>query len=385
MSGEEFMRGLVKFVFIGCYIAFMWASIHHVAAFFNAFESDESSMVGSYALAGAFDITALVTTIGVMFFRRSMPGWVLTIVWAFILAIAAYSFFINWEYASHYQDMQMLMQPTGKTIPLYDAQGNLHYVADMQVNTSLIWVNPILASGFTIFSLIYSVIAEFFGTKPPTADELAQKKKYLEDTATIVADIKKLQAKTKGPGFIERAKTTATELAKAGKEVGKAFAKEDDAAEDSQPLNSGINPSHKSRTTDPLQAILTDLEDLIGAPLNAPKTEVKADDSGLQSGVMEESKNEISDLVKLYPRLSSLLSTGQSTASQKEIIEATGHSSKMVANRVADGTLKGSPRNQEKLLISSVLTWLKTAPLPRVKAGIKQSENIDQNDPLPAS
>jgi hypothetical protein len=28
------VRGLVKTIFIGCYIAFMWASIHHVAAFF---------------------------------------------------------------------------------------------------------------------------------------------------------------------------------------------------------------------------------------------------------------------------------------------------------------------------------------------------------------
>ena len=35
----KFIRGLVKTVFIGCYIAFMWASIHHIAAFFEGFEA----------------------------------------------------------------------------------------------------------------------------------------------------------------------------------------------------------------------------------------------------------------------------------------------------------------------------------------------------------
>jgi hypothetical protein len=140
-------------------------------------------------------------------------------VWTFILAIAGYSFFINWEYASHYQNMTLLLQPTGATTAVYDTHGVLHYVPVMQVNTHLLWVNPILASGFTIFSLIYSVIAEFFGTKAPTVEELQAKKKYLEETAGVVADIRTLEEKHRKPSLIQRAKEAAKEVRMAVKEV----------------------------------------------------------------------------------------------------------------------------------------------------------------------
>jgi hypothetical protein len=148
-----------------------------------------------------------------------MPTWVFWIVWTFILAIAGYSFFINWEYASHYQNMTLLLQPTGETTAVYDTQGVLHYVPVMRVNTSLLGVNPILASGFTIFSLIYSVIAEFFGTKAATAEELLAKKKYLEETASIVEDIRKLEGKNKETSLIHRLKKSALEVKSAVKEV----------------------------------------------------------------------------------------------------------------------------------------------------------------------
>lgn len=216
----EVVRGSVKMVFVLCYIAFMWASIHHVAVYFNNFEQGNGDMFGSYALAGAFDITALVTTIGVMFFRKSMPLWVLWIVWIFILAIAAYSFFINWEYASHYQNMDLIMQPTGATTPVYDQQGVLHYVPAMRANTGLLWINPILASGFTIFSLIYSIIAEFFGTKPPTAEELLAKKAYLEETSSLLSEIQKLEGqKSKHPSWVQRAKGLAQEVKDGAQEI----------------------------------------------------------------------------------------------------------------------------------------------------------------------
>jgi hypothetical protein len=60
--------------------------------------------------------------------------------------------FINWEYASHYQSLSLLLQPTGATTAVYDRGGVLHFVPVMQVDRRLLWVNPILASGFTIFS-----------------------------------------------------------------------------------------------------------------------------------------------------------------------------------------------------------------------------------------
>ncbi len=222
------IRGLVKTVFIGCYIAFMWASIHHIAAFYNNFEENSGNLIGSYMLAGAIDITALVTTIGVMFFRKSMPSWVFWIVWVFIVGIAIYSFFVNWEYASHYQNMELIMQPTGEATPVYDTHGVLHYVPVMQVNTGLLWINPVLASGFTIFSLIYSVIAEFFGTKAATMEELLTKKAYLEETAGLLNEIKQLEEKNKGTSLIDRLKKSALEVKSAVKEVVQSESTESD-------------------------------------------------------------------------------------------------------------------------------------------------------------
>lgn len=220
-KGAKFMRGLVKFVFVLCYAAFMWASIHHIAKFFDGFEQSDGNTLGSYMLAGAFDITALVTTIGVMFFRKSMPRSIQIIVWAFIIGIAGYSFFMNWEYTAHFQSAALILQPTGETTPIYDTQGVLHYVPVMRANTNLLFINPVLASGFTIFSLIYSVIAEFFGTKAPTVDELRARKQYLEETSGVLEEINKLEAKNKKPGFIQRGKQAALELKDAVKDVTK--------------------------------------------------------------------------------------------------------------------------------------------------------------------
>lgn len=216
----KFVRGLVKAVFIGSYIAFMAATVHHVATFFNNFEAGQDTL-GSYALAGAFDLTALVTTIGVMFFRKSMPRYVQVILWLFIIAIAGYSFVINWEYASHYQDAAFAMQPTGATTPVFDQAGNLHYVPVMRENTDLLIINPLLGSGFTIFSLVYAVVAEFFGAKPPTKDELQQRKDYLESTADLIKDIRELEQKSSGKSLAEKVK----ESVKSGKEILQEVAK----------------------------------------------------------------------------------------------------------------------------------------------------------------
>jgi hypothetical protein len=219
--GAVWIRGLVKCVFIGCFIAFMWASIHHLAAYYNSFEAENDNWFGSYLLAGAVDITALVATIGVMFFRKSMPRGIQVIVWIFIGAIACYSFFLNWEYAAHFQAASLTLQPTGETTPVFDAQGSIHYVPVMRQNTALLFINPLLASGFTIFSLIYSIVAEFFGTKAPTIEELREKETYLKETEDVQASIKKLEASRKGRSLLATLKEKALEGKAAWKEVTK--------------------------------------------------------------------------------------------------------------------------------------------------------------------
>ena len=217
--GAAIMTVLVRIIFIGCYVAFMWASIHHIATFYNDFEAGGGNIVGSYAIAGAIDITALVTTTAIMFFRKSMPIWVFLIVWVFVLALAGYSTFINWEYATHFQNMELIMQPTGAMQPVYDRSNVLHYVAQMKVNLSLLKINPIFASGFTLFSLVYSIIAEFFGSKPPTAAELDQQIKYFEETAVKQKRLKELRDDAKGPGFIATLRDKTNEAVDAGKDV----------------------------------------------------------------------------------------------------------------------------------------------------------------------
>lgn len=467
----EIVRGIVKTVFVLCYIAFMWASIHHVAVYFNNFEQGSGDLAGSYALAGAFDITALVTTIGVMFFRKSMPTWVLWIVWVFILAIAGYSFFINWEYASHYQNMDLILQPTGETTPVYDAQGALHYVPVMRANTSLLWVNPILASGFTIFSLIYSIIAEFFGTKPPTAEELLAKKTYLEETSDLLSAIEKLegQRESKKSSWVQRAKEMAKEVKDGAHEVvgerkqkkdpqsialekvidfyrqtphllidekhaastelmiknllklrkieeAKAWriqaaetlkleqakmlaeqSKTDEAdAKDQSAKTENTPTSQADKNTEPIdvKALNPDLSkngsldqqnDAATPPSSTGKTDGKNDQEEPKKQTSPSSKNGTQDkgdearsdlsedvliVIKRYPAVyDSWIAQDVKSATIDEIVAVTKQPKRRIQYQVGKA-LKRTPRSPEKILIDSVIAWLKTAPIPEQTSGL---------------
>jgi hypothetical protein len=381
MTGEQWMRGTVKTVFILCYIAFMAASIRHVATFFNGFEPNNDNTVGSYALAGAFDITALVTTIGVMFFRKSMPTWVLVIVWAFILAIAGYSFFLNWEYASHYQDMSMLMQPTGATTPVYDAHGALHYVPTMQLNTGLIWVNPILASGFTIFSLVYSVVAEFFGTKPPTIDELATKLADMEARSPLVEQMNQLAAKNKKPSVLARAKDAAKEL----KEVVDTFGKSE---QQTPSLEAQIEPqtnTKEARITGPLSGVSGEYRQEFHtdeiAVIQPANRSVSAGVSGasnasylpaFQPGQIDVIAA-IEMLSKYYPKIVAWRSIHGKSVPIKQVIEVSGIHHRTVYALVHRGVLTKVNRAPDKVLLTSVIEWL----INEVSKGANTAQKAD--------
>jgi hypothetical protein len=350
--GAQLMRGLVKTIFIGCYIAFMWASIHHVASFFNDFEADNGNAVGSYLLAGAFDITALVTTIGVMFFRKSMPTWVFWIVWAFILAIAAYSFFINWEYASHYQNMALLLQPTGETTAAYDPQGVLHYVPVMRVNTNLLGVNPVLASGFTIFSLVYSVIAEFFGTKAPTTEELLAKKKYLEETASIIEDIKKLEGKDKETSLIDRLKKSALEVKSAVKEV--------------------MQSEDQEEVTQSDDELSTQDEETVQSQSDEPSTQDEHED---QNSDQSEGRAQMKDGETSHANDQWGSLNGRSTVSIEKAAAFLNVSINTIVTLRNKGTLKTAALNKQLITVAS----LKAYDLKRSHR--KQSRRIEESKP----
>ena len=336
-----FIRGLVKFVFIGCYAAFMWASIHHIATYFDNFEQNGSSdIVGSYLLAGAFDLTALVTTIGVMFFRKSMPRYVQVIVWIFIVAIAGYSFFINWEYAAHFQNADLVLQPTGATAPVYDQQGNLHYVPVMRANTDLLIINPLLASGFTIFSLIYSVVAEFFGTKQPTIEELQARKHYLEETATMVETIQQLEQKNRGKSLI----TTIKEKAIEGKVAWKEVTRSEDFEETKSEEPDEETHVQEERNTDELEA-----------------------ETGEENSTHHEQKfegtEEATILAKQYPKTSSWLTDGRPTVALKVVSETMNLSMKMLNNRVAKRQIRAT-KNKSIIYKSSLIKWAMEEIIP---------------------
>jgi Helix-turn-helix domain len=192
---ETIFRNCIRGVFLFAYGAFLWASIHHVATFFHNFEPEGNDWTSSYTLAISIDVTALVLTIGVMFFRKSMPGLAFGLVWFFIIALTAFSWLVNWEYAQRFQSTNLTTNPTLEII------------------------NPILASSFAFLNLAYSLVAEFFSTKKQTAEELAQEADRLEALEGQQSRLDAVKDRMKKSGMIQRAKELAIEAKTAAKEV----------------------------------------------------------------------------------------------------------------------------------------------------------------------
>ncbi len=153
-------RSIIRVVFIFAYGAFLYASLRHIAYFFHSFEPAYTDWTGSYALAISIDVTALILTIGIMFFRKGMSGWALAGIWLFILGLTAFSWIVNWEYATQFQSQ------------------DLNRAADFY------WLNPILASAFAFLNLAYSIVAELFNSKSESAEELKQRNDETEAKLT---------------------------------------------------------------------------------------------------------------------------------------------------------------------------------------------------------
>jgi len=195
MSWEGIFRIFIRIVFLFAYGAFLYASIRHVATFFHNFEPEGNDWTSSYTLAISIDVTALVLTIGVMFFRKSMPWQAFGLVWFFIIALTAFSWLVNWEYAQRYQS------------------------TDLTTNPTLVNINPILASSFAFLNLAYSLVAEFFSTKKQTAEELAKEADRLEGLVEHQSRLDAARARMKKPSIIQRAKELAIEARVAAQEV----------------------------------------------------------------------------------------------------------------------------------------------------------------------
>ena len=91
----------------------------------------------------------------------------------------------------------------------------------------------------------------------------------------------------------------------------------------------------------------------------------------------------LSDVLKRYPKLQekvpSWQATGRVSLSLVALINASGHSKRLIQNRIKDGTLKVSSHNPNLILIVSVIDWLRDVDSPVAKnASGSQTEPITE-------
>jgi len=107
-----------------------------------------------------------------------------------------------------------------------------------------------------------------------------------------------------------------------------------------------------------------------------------------QNGVLSLPKEDVLLVIKRYPKIARLLTTGESTALIFDVSEATGHSTTKLQNRVKKGVIKATPRNKNIVFLDSLIGWLKTEDIPQkneqnteaipvVKTDVLQEQNPD--------
>lgn len=238
----------------------------------------------------------------------------------------------------------------------------LHYIPVMQQNTALLLVDPFLASGFTIFSLIYSIIAEFFGTKPPTIEELQARKTYLEETATLVESIKQLEGKNKGKGLTQSAKEKALEMKAAVKEV----TKREETEQESEDI--------EERKTDELEVVSGEERMENASRQTADKQEENREKQQRHFLLSQEA----SIIAKQYERTLSWLTASGSTVPLKTVSKTMNLSMKMLHNRVETKQIRAT-KNKEIVYKSSVIEWAISEIIP--KESIKKGQGNTEGNP----
>jgi len=330
MKLQAVFRVSIRIVFLFAFVAFLSASISHVAMFFHNFEADKDNWIGPYMLAVSIDLTALVLTVGVMFFRKDMPWYAVLITWIFIFALTFFSWVVNWEYASTYQG---------------DA---------LKVNGLLSILNPILASSFAFFNLVYSFVSEFFSMKVQTADELQKELERLEAMETVQQKLNAYRDRNRKKSLIQVAKETVIEAKDALNEV-----RSNEQVEDT---NNADEISPEAIVEEAINPPAEDEVPVVEEPLPEVNDPVQTD---VLNGSQTAFSDDVLEVLEAYPLIASeWLSRNKKSVTLDEIITVTGHGKRRL-NRVA---FARSSRNKELILVSSVLEWLKTAPKPEPKA-----------------
>ncbi len=337
------------------FAAFLGASIPHIAYFFRSFDpiggpEDRYWWAIAYAIAIGIDMTDFLLSMNVARLHRNKASWrVLFNRWLFIIGITSFSWFVNWEYNVQF------------------SSGMLSKVAEVSL-FGLLRVgdlNPVLASMFQVLSIAYTSMAESLTEK--TVEKTAEE---------LETEANERERKAKAQARIDATTNQSTASWLKGK-IGVLR----------EVKNEVISTPRNALKQEQDTLIVTSFAGEQNNGITLPIEEAKAAYELIQNGSMDSSKNagksdEYSEpnepdvlwhndafaLLEHYPKLQLWLSRGQRTATIEEIVNVTQQSKRKVANRVHDGTLKRSPRNAQLILISSVIEWLKTTPLPQQNA-----------------
>lgn len=370
------------------YGVFLLASIPHIAAYFRHFDPMTTDWIsgGFYwtiavLLALVIDVSDVLVSIAVIKALANGAKWndVLPY-WFFIVLIMALSWLFNWQYNIVFGSTQFALADRISV-------GGWFTIGQ---------INPIVGSAFQLLLLVYTGMAHKFSKKevkePKSLEELRKEAADARERATYIQEIQEANKATK-KGVITRLRDTAIEAKHAVKDFVK-DGQEEEVIPDITPVSDISKDDVKQEpTTDPLLPINEEITEVKGEVISV----FEEDDNPLENkrisepleplieypkiedtdDVQEEKADSKMDftaasfpVLKSYPKTYSWLSTSQKTATVNEIIEVTGHSKKMISNRLKDGTLKTSGRNPELVRISSVIEWLNVAPVPQVNDGI---------------
>jgi hypothetical protein len=203
---------------------------------------------------------------------------------------------------------------------------------------------------------------------------LAQQSEQLAQLTTSVQSLQRVDVTAMVVGAIDPLASKVLALAQLNEQVSNQL---QGLQGQVKPLDTAVLVREITRQLDTVYAArfeaLTRHNEELSMQLSLLMVEVQAfDDAGdteeLETSVRAsypvELANAIESLLSDYPSLQAWLSACQRSATIEQVIEATGHSRKMIVNRINDHTIKRT-RKAGKYRVDSVIAWLKTAPLPK--------------------
>lgn len=311
---QKFVRGFFWFAFA----AFLAASIPHVAYFFRSFEplNDGSDLwwwCVSYFIAASIDVTIFLLSVTVAQLHRDhKSGGLIFSVWMFILALASLSWFINFKYAEHFLNADML-SATPLTLPLTSVR-----IAD---------INPLIASAFQALAIAYTWISDKISAneQPKTATQIATEAnelKAMNEALKSLKEAKRSATKDSLDGIAELGSYAFSKLPKI-----RISRKKDETTE---------------RNTDELEALNTDsiidpAEDQLSNQLEEDCDEITTFEEDQQ--ITPDSFN---------PR---------STVSIEKAAELLNIQSITVTSLIRTGRLKTAARNKKRVTMASIKAY----------------------------